>query len=98
MQTIWNAQDLEQNKRIVNDIVKQFDNTGTVSLSAGTTTTVVVNQKVNPKSVIVLEGTNAAGKAETSTTFVSAKTNTGFTITHLSNAIVRTFDYVIFGI
>ncbi|MCY1367495.1 hypothetical protein D9M69_544340 [compost metagenome] len=96
MQSLIRADDPRQIKEVVNNIVRQFDNYGSVTLTNGSATTVVINPKVNPLSVIFLQATNEAARA--TTTSVSAKGDGQFTITHASAETARTFDYVIFGV
>ena len=96
MQSLIRGDDPRQVKEVVNNIVRQFDNYGSVTLTNGSTTTLVINPKVNPLSVVILQATNEA--ARSSTTSVSAKGDGQFTITHASAATARTFDYVIFGV
>lgn len=98
MQSLIRGDDPRQIKEIVNNIVKQFDNTGTVTLTASATTTVVKNTKVNVLSIVQLQATNAAAAGAIATTFVSAKGDGQFTITHASATTDRNFDYVIFGV
>ncbi|WVT74018.1 hypothetical protein QM996_02570 [Sinorhizobium chiapasense] len=96
MQSIYNHSDTRQMAQVINDLVRQFDNTGSVSLTNSTTSTVVSNPKVLPSSVVILQETSPAAFAAQA--YVSAKANGQFTITHLSATTTRTFDYVIFGV
>lgn len=98
MQSLLRGDDPRQIKEIVNNIVKQFDNTGSASLTSSTTSTIVRNPKVNPLSVIQLQPTTSAAAGAMATTFVSAKGSGQFTIAHASATTARTFDYVIFGV
>lgn len=97
MQSIYNPDDKRAMAQVINDLVRQFENTGTVTLSNSTTTT-VSNPKVLPTSVIVLQATNIGAAAVAASTFVSSKTNGQFTITHTSATTSRVFDYVIHGV
>lgn len=96
MQSLIRGDDPRQVREVVNNLVRQFDNYGSITLTNGSTTTVVLNPKVNPLSVIFLQATNEAARA--TTTSVSAKGDGQFTVTHASGATTRTFDYVIFGV
>lgn len=96
MQSIYNPDDKRQIAATINDLVRQFENTGSVTLTSSTTSTVVSNPKVLPSSVVMLRETSPAAFAAQA--YVSAKGNGQFTITHLSATTVRTFDYVIHGV
>ena len=98
MQSLIRGDDPRQIKEIVNNIVKQFDNTGSVTLTNSVTSTIVQNPKVNPLSVIQLQATSSAAAGAVATTYISAKGNGNFTIVHASATTTRTFDYVVFGV
>jgi hypothetical protein len=70
---------------------------GEVTLTPGSTTTVVNFRGVSAKSHIDLEPTNAAMATEWATTrpYVSAKDTDQFTITHANNATVRTISFAV---
>ena len=88
----------QQLKVALDQLVRQFDNTGTVTLTVSAATTVVQNGKVNPKSVVVLSPGTANAAAAVATTYITCGTGT-FTITHANNATTgRTFGYVIHGV
>lgn len=97
MQSIFNPDDKRAMQQVINDLVRQFDNYGSVTLATSTTTTTVSNPKVLPTSVIVLQATNIGAAAVAASTFVSSKTSGQFTITHTSATTARVFDYVIHG-
>jgi hypothetical protein len=75
------------------------NNTGTVTLRASQTTTVVPHQSCNPNSHISLMPTTAnAQTAFLAGIRVSARTTGSFTLTHASNAAVdQIFTYSITG-
>lgn len=72
--------------------------TGTVTLTASQASTVVDDDRVGPETVINMmpETLNAAGAL--STTYISARTDGKFTISHANNAQTdRDFAYSIVG-
>ncbi len=71
--------------------VGQFD------LALNQVSTVVSDENVAADSVLHLSPFNAAAASELPSTFVSAYADGSFTVTHLSNATVRTFKYSIQG-
>lgn len=88
----------QQLKVALDQLVKQFDNTGTVTLTLSSATTVVQNGKVNPSSVVVLTPRTANAAAALATTYV-VPANGSFTITHANSTTAsRTFGYVIHGV
>jgi len=82
----------------VNQLVRQFDNTGTVTLANSATSTVVLNPKLNGLSKVVLEPRTLAAAGAVATTYVSSISDGQFVITHASATTTRTFDYVIYGV
>lgn len=73
-------------------------NTGSVTLNASTTTTVVNDPNFESSQVVVLTPTSSTAAAEEGTIYVSSKGNETFTLTHSNTADVdKTFDYVIHG-
>lgn len=99
MNTIRDASNPRQLKEVIDGLVRQFDNTGTLKLTQDMTTTTIINGKVNEQSVVVLSPATATAAAELLTTFVSDVSESKFTITHLSSADTnRVFSYVIFGV
>ena len=97
MQALRNPNDPRQIQEVVNNIVKQFDNYGFVTLRNGQTRTVVENGKCNSISLVVLQPLNANAAGALATTFVTAQDNK-FTITHANAATERNFGYVIYGV
>ena len=72
---------------------------GTVTLTAGATTTTVTASTINKGAGVVLCPTTANAAAAIPTTYVTVATNGGaFTITHANNAQTdRTFTYLVLG-
>lgn len=71
---------------------------GTVTLTAGQTTTVVNHQNCAPSSYPQLEPMTANAAAARATTYISAVAKGSFTITHANNAQTdRTFSYALRG-
>lgn len=79
----------------VNQIVAgRLDSFGTVTLRVSQTTTTVTNALVGANSVIVLMPKTANAAAALATTYVSARTNGSFTLTHANNSQTdREFGY-----
>jgi hypothetical protein len=98
VQSIYNPDDKRQVQQVVNELVRQFDNTGSITLALSKTSTVVSNPKIRPDSVIVLQPRNTSAASIAATTFVSSKADGQFTITHPSSTTPRAFDYVIHGV
>jgi hypothetical protein len=72
--------------------------TGTVTLTASATSTVVTPQNCAPGSAVFLFPKTANAAGALSTTYVSAVGKQTFTIAHANNAQVdRTFFYVALG-
>lgn len=72
--------------------------TGTCTLAAGATSTVVSAPNCAPQCAVFLFAKTANGAAALATTFISAVGNKQFTITHANNAQTdRTFFYVCLG-
>lgn len=98
MQTVRDPRDPRRVKEVIDQLVRQFDNTGSFTLTANASSTIVKNQKVSGISRIILEPRDANAAAARGTTFISAIADGQFTITHASAATVRKFDYVVFGV
>ncbi|MGO1160840.1 hypothetical protein ACTOV4_02655 [Brucella sp. C7-11G] len=64
MEGVYKPEDPKHVARVVNDIVRQFDNTGTVTLKTSATSTVVMNPKVVASTVPLLIPADANSKAE----------------------------------
>jgi hypothetical protein len=78
----------------VNNSLPNYSARGSLTLTAGTTTS-VANTAVLPASQLWLQPTNASGAALTTQPYVSAQTaGTGFTLTHASAAGTETFQYL----
>lgn len=95
MQALTNPNDPRNVQTVVNNIVRQFDNVGSVTLTTGTTT-VVKNNKINPNSFIGLTANTANAQG---VTFWITYSSGQFTINHPASAATdRTFRYVIHGV
>ncbi|RVK19421.1 hypothetical protein CN165_12700 [Sinorhizobium medicae] len=96
MESVYNHADSRQVARVLNDVVRQFDNTGTVTLANSTTTTTVSNPKVASTSKIFLQPRTSAAASENA--WISSISAGSFVITHASATTTRTFDYVVFAV
>lgn len=85
------SQAIDQLGKGRSNAVGQFD------LALNQISTVVPDDNVASDSVVHLSSLNAAAAAELPSTFVSAYAEGSFTVTHLSNANLRTFKYSIQG-
>ncbi len=94
--SIYDATNAKQVQSTVNQLVRQFDNTGKFDLPPNATTITVQNGKVNPNSVVTLapNSDNAIG-ATWSVTYT-----TGSFTAKFGQAVttVRTFRYAIHGV
>ena len=71
---------------------------GTVTLTAGATSTTVSAANCGPNSRVLLTALTANAAAALATTYISATTTGSFTITHANNAQTdRTFNYAFKG-
>jgi hypothetical protein len=76
----------------------QSRNSGTLTLSAGATSTDVDDARFQSGQRVVLFPTSAHAAAGAASTYVSAKTTGQFTVTHPNTADVdKTFDYIFIG-
>ena len=76
----------------------KLNSTGSVTLTASATSTVVAEARSGPDSVILFMPTTANAAAELATMFVSSRGKQTFTITHANNGQTdRTFKYVVIG-
>ncbi|QRM54745.1 hypothetical protein [Sinorhizobium sp. BG8] len=98
MQSIYNPDDKRQIAATINDLVRQFENIGSVTLASSTTSTTVSNPKVLSSSVIVLQPRTSTAAGAQATTYVSSVSGGQFVITHASATTSRIFDYVIYGV
>lgn len=96
---------LRRTVKVVNNIMEgKTNNTGSVTLSASSSTTTVTEAKgrVGQNTIILLMPTtaNAATEFGAGTLYISARNvaNNQFTITHVNNSQTdRTFNYVLIG-
>jgi hypothetical protein len=90
---------LERMRVTVNESQRgRLNATGTVTLTANAASTTVTDPEFTAEMVPVLMATTANGAAAIATTYVSARTNGTFTLTHANNAQTdRTFLYIRIG-
>ncbi len=83
----------------VNELLKgRANNTGTVTLKAGVTTTLVEDNLFNSDMVPMLMPMTANAAAALATTYLSARSKGSFTLTHANSGTTdRTFLYVRWG-
>lgn len=83
----------------VNQLIRGRSNaTGTVTLTAGATSTVVSNTNFNASAVPMLFPRTANAAAALATTYATISTAGTLTIVHANAATVdRTFSYVVLG-
>lgn len=83
----------------INQLIDGRNNaTGTVTLTANTTTTTVIRTNADMTAKPQLTPMTANAAAAVPTTFISAVTRNGFTITHANAATTdRTFGYAVLG-
>lgn len=93
-----NEKDVSVLALAINELAAGRSNaTGTVTLAASTTTTVVTNANCAATSCVKLTPSTANAAAALATSYVTAATGS-FTITHANNAQTdRTFSYAIQG-
>ena len=78
----------------------KMNSTGSITLTASSTTTSVTDYRVGPDSVIVFTPmtANAAAEYGGGSMFVSARAKQSFTVTHASNVQTdREFTYIVIG-
>ena len=99
IQAITNGSSPAQVMTVVNQLVRQFDNTGTFTLNNSATSTVVNNPKINQLSKISIAAPRTPDAAGALATTYIVSIGTGeFVVGHESAETVRTFDYVIHGV
>lgn len=96
MEGVYKPEDPKHVARVVNDLVRQFDNTGTVTLKVSATSTVVLNPKVVGSTIPLLIPADASAKAEQ--WFIQSVGLGQFTIGHASATTTRKFYYVLHGV
>jgi len=93
----------EEDQRRQNIVIRQLsdgksNNTGTVTLTINSATTVVSDFRAGADSVITFMPTTANAAAELATMYVSSQGKQTFTLTHANNALNdRTFGVTITG-
>jgi hypothetical protein len=76
----------------------QTRNRGTVTLTAGTTSTAVNDPRFQSAQTVVLMPTTANAAGALATTYISARTAKQFTLTHANVGTTdRTFEYLFVG-
>lgn len=95
--SISDARNLQQVQTTVNQLVRQFDNTGQFTLANGATQTVVKNPKITSLSVISSPIPRTQAAATEAVWIVSIGTGQ-FIVGHSNATTTRTFDYVIHGV
>ena len=76
----------------------KLESLGSVTLTAGSTTTVLDDPRLGEMSMLLFSPRSANAAGSLSGLYVSAKANGSFTLAHASSgAIDKTFDYVIIG-
>jgi hypothetical protein len=74
------------------------NNTGTVTLADGSSTTTVTDRRAGSDSVITFMPTTANAAADLANLYVSSRDDGQFTLTHTNNSQTdRTYGYVITG-
>lgn len=83
----------------LNEVIKgRANNVGTLTLTAGATTTTVLDNLFESAMVPVLIATTANAAAATANVYVSARANGSFTLTHANTGTTdRTFLYIRWG-
>jgi hypothetical protein len=95
MERVYNHADSRQVAAVLNNVVSQFDNLGTATLTTGTTTT-VNNPKITSITKVFLQPRNA--NAASSGYFISSIANGSFVIGHSAGSAGRAFDYAVFAV
>jgi len=95
------AEDGREIALVVNQILDgKLNATGSVTLTASATSTVVTENRAGSDSVILFMPTtsNAAAEQAAGGFYVSSRSKQTFTITHASNTQTdRTFEYIVIG-
>lgn len=83
----------------LNEVIKgRQNNLGTVTLSAGVTTTTVTDTRIKLSMFIFLQAITANAAGAVANTYVSAVADGSFTLTHANTATMdRTFWYIFHG-
>lgn len=86
-------------KDVVNRIMDgKTNNRGSVTLTAGITTTAVQDVNCTTESVILFMPKTSNASAALASTYISARTSGSFTVTHANNGQTdREFEYTITG-
>ena len=96
--------DDQHHRRLISQALRELSNgkinsVGSVTLTASSATTVVVDHRVGGDSKIFFTPTDALAAAEFGAggMYVSAKGKGTFTITNANTSGSRSFDYAVFG-
>lgn len=98
MERVYDHTNTRQITSVLNQVVSQFDNTGSVTLADSETTTTVLNPKINSQSKVFLQARTTAAATALASTFISAINDGSFVITHASATTARTFDYAVHNV
>lgn len=93
MERVYNHTDTRQIANLLNQVIGQFENTGSITLSNAATTT-VSNPKITAQSRVFLQPRNA--NAVSANAFISSISNGSFVIGHAAASTERKLDYVFF--
>jgi len=81
-----------------NTIDGKLNSTGSITLTASSTTSTLTNARIGENSVIVFMPTTANARTALNTLYVSARVNGSATLTHASSGNTdQTFGFTIFG-
>jgi|TARA_R110001592_G_scaffold93181_1_gene270802 hypothetical protein len=81
-----------------NTIDGKINSTGSITLTANTTTSTLTNARIGENSTIVFMPTTANGRTALNTLYVSARVNGSATLTHASSGNTdQTLGFTIFG-
>lgn len=83
----------------INELIDGKSNaTGSITLNANATSTVVTDRRVGIDSIIPLMPTTANAAAAVATTYISSRGKQTFTVTHANNAQTdKIFKYIAIG-
>ena len=94
----WTGGDPRQVAEIVNNLVEgKSNNSGTITLAAGSaTTTTISDERIGYNSIILLMPTTANAASSLTNVYVSARSQGSATLTHSANTNTdKTYGYII---
>lgn len=94
MERVYNHTDTRQIANLLNQVIGQFENTGSITLANAVATTTVSNPKITAQSRVFLQPRNA--NAVSANAFISSISNGSFVIGHAAATTERKLDYVFF--